>query len=175
VCVFAVDSSYTLLLEAECCWLVFWIYLLLLLLLLNKLLRLGVARTFYNTSYHHTTITFPFFVTTVCFSLVLFSISSSSLSSFLSVRLFDETLDICDHIHTRVLSRIVGLSSVVSVSVYSFVQIKVIPKESISNTHYLRCSYTISTQIPQFWGYIFYFVNNKDITYIAAQPQQQLW
>jgi hypothetical protein len=40
VCEFAVDSSYTLLLEAECCRLLVWIYLLLLLLLLNKSLRL---------------------------------------------------------------------------------------------------------------------------------------
>jgi hypothetical protein len=36
----------------------------------------------------------------------LFDISSSSL---LSVRLFAETLDACDHIYARVLSRLVGL------------------------------------------------------------------
>jgi hypothetical protein len=67
VCVFALDSSYTLLSEAECCSLVFWIYFLLLLLLLNKSLRLGVTRTFYTISYQHTTITFLFSVTVISF------------------------------------------------------------------------------------------------------------
>jgi hypothetical protein len=91
VCVLAVDSSYTSLLEAECCWLVFWIYFLLLLLLLNKSLRLGVARTFYTTSYYHTTITFLFYVTisnkvitfiTFCFYYLLLLLLSAFITYY---------------------------------------------------------------------------------------------